>query len=537
MCKPLIEFNGEISARKLNRPHNLRRLHKRLWRRTWASNRVFAKSLTLFGLTVAAALLAPAITIAKPPFARIIDIRIDTHRAVQSTPLPPHFLGLSIEYSSVSSFMHKAGNHQRLFVQMMNNLTPLAGAPVLRIGGNSEDVSVWNLPDDKPSPPHAKFDITNRFIRDLKGVQQRTQCPLILGLNLACNRPALAAQWVQVALQRFPEHSIMAFEIGNEPDGFASWDHYRPKTWGFHSYIKDFNTYVKAIHYRVGFGVPLAGPAFCCRWLTNKNYASNFISLEHDNLAVATYHYYPLVQSHLLKPSAATYPSIRHLLAPSSSSLFSTLLEPAIQTAKSYSIPVRWGEANSCNDGGKNGISNVMASALWSLDTLFEADQAGASGVNFHMGGWYGAFAFYHHRLVVHPLYYALWIFAHAMQKHARLIPITRLEKVGIQRDHLVKIWASRDRSGIVRVVVINKHLRESARVNLRLSASRLGYLQVFSAPSASSTNGLRFGGMTFDGTTTGQPVGHADGTVLASRNHSFAITIKPASAVLLTCR
>ena len=464
--------------------------------------------------------------------ASIESLHVVVRPAIWKTKsLPPHFLGLSIEYSQVRYLTGAKNGNRRLFSQMMNNLAAFIGPPVLRIGGNSEDVSIWNLPAVSPKPSKATFNITPRFIHDLGAVQQRTHCPLILGLNLACNRPALAAQWVRAAENGFPKGSIMAFEIGNEPDGYASWDHYRPGNWSFADYIRNFNRYVSAIHATDGWNIPLAGPAMCCGWLKSID-ASRFISLEHQNLAVATYHYYPLEIKSKDKASAM-YPSIRHLLQPSSSTLFSTLLQPVIKLARPYRIPVRWGEANSCNGGGKAGVSNTMASALWGLDTLFETASAGAAGINFHMAGCYAPFSFHHRRVAVAPLYYALWIFAQAMQKEGHLISVFQH---GVA-DDLVNIWAAQDDHRTVRVVLINKHVRRAVAVHLRLLASRNGKLQVFSAPGISSENHLRFGGVTFDDTTDGRPVGYPTSKLLTSHNHIFTIILQPASAALLTCR
>ncbi|GBF99210.1 hypothetical protein Rsub_12469 [Raphidocelis subcapitata] len=47
---------------------------------------------------------------------------------------------------------------------------------------------------------------------------------------------------------------------------------------------------------------------------------------------------------------------------------------------------VRVSEANSIAGGGRTGVSNVFAAALWSAQIAFEFALAGASGINFHWG-------------------------------------------------------------------------------------------------------------------------------------------------------
>jgi hypothetical protein len=49
--------------------------------------------------------------------------------------------------------------------------------------------------------------------------------------------------------------------------------------------------------------------------------------------------------------------------------------------------PFRMTEGNSCFHGGKPGVSDTVASALWSADYMLQVAQAGYIGVNLHGGG------------------------------------------------------------------------------------------------------------------------------------------------------
>ena len=49
--------------------------------------------------------------------------------------------------------------------------------------------------------------------------------------------------------------------------------------------------------------------------------------------------------------------------------------------------PFRMTECNSCFHGGKPGVSDTVASALWSADYMLQVAQAGYIGVNLHGGG------------------------------------------------------------------------------------------------------------------------------------------------------
>jgi hypothetical protein len=60
----------------------------------------------------------------------------------------------------------------------------------------------------------------------------------------------------------------------------------------------------------------------------------------------------------------------------------------AVQAAtKVLGKPFRMTEGNSCFHGGKPGVSDTVASALWSGDYMLQIAQAGYIGVNLHGGG------------------------------------------------------------------------------------------------------------------------------------------------------
>jgi hypothetical protein len=54
---------------------------------------------------------------------------------------------------------------------------------------------------------------------------------------------------------------------------------------------------------------------------------------------------------------------------------------------KTAGLPFRMTEGNSCWDGGKAGVSDTLASALWCADMMLRFAQMGWCGVNLHGGG------------------------------------------------------------------------------------------------------------------------------------------------------
>ena len=61
------------------------------------------------------------------------------------------------------------------------------------------------------------------------------------------------------------------------------------------------------------------------------------------------------------------------------------------QTMQESGRPFRLAETNSCYSGGKQGVSDTFASALWGADLMYQLAAAGGKGINFHGGGygWY----------------------------------------------------------------------------------------------------------------------------------------------------
>ena len=62
--------------------------------------------------------------------------------------------------------------------------------------------------------------------------------------------------------------------------------------------------------------------------------------------------------------------------------------EGMAQTKAEFGLPFRLAETNSCYHGGKRGVSDTFASALWGADLMYQLASAGGAGINFHGGGY-----------------------------------------------------------------------------------------------------------------------------------------------------
>lgn len=77
-------------------------------------------------------------------------------------------------------------------------------------------------------------------------------------------------------------------------------------------------------------------------------------------------------------------------------------------------LPFRLAETNSCYQGGKPGVSDTFASALWGVDLMYQLASVGGMGINFHGGGygWYTPIAGTpQNGFLARPIYYGMLLF------------------------------------------------------------------------------------------------------------------------------
>ncbi|MGZ4272561.1 MAG: hypothetical protein ACXVRP_02240, partial [Solirubrobacteraceae bacterium] len=383
---------------------------------------------------------------------------------VTATPtgqeMAPGFLGASFEYRALHQY---TGRDPRAvdpaLLGLLAGLAP-GQSPVIRIGGDSTDGSWWPI-RGQIAQGGVYYPITKGWLRTTQALAADLNAKLILGINLAAGRTAIAAAEGRAFLEGIGRRYIDALEMGNEPDLYAVFPWYkdrrghiyraRGRSYGLSDYTKQFTQWAHALP-----GLPLAGPAVSGPSWMGK--LGTFIAAE-PRLGLVTYHRYPL-RACVTDASSPGFPSIPNLLADSASAGLATPMSPFIATAHKHSLPFRVAEMNSASCQGEKGVSDTFASALWALDTMFEFAAVGVDGVNFHMlpGSNYELFSVSHSasgawQAFVHPEYYGLLMFAQAFPPGARLLQSTGAGGTGSP----VKVWATQSGDGAVRVTLINK--------------------------------------------------------------------------------
>lgn len=275
-----------------------------------------------------------------------------TVSAVRSGTAGSGFAGFSYEKDRIGAGVFDADDTNLV------HLFRLLGPSVLRIGGSLVDIVNWNPSGSGGSANEiAPADVDN-----LAGFVNATGWHVIYGINLKKNTTSNAASEAQYVAKALGSH-LLAFEIGNEPNTYLSEA----------AYEADFEAYVSAIRAKVpsaAFDGP--GEADSTGW------ASSFAAKEKSRLTILSTHGYV---------SSNTNASIPGMLASTSSGRFASWISAMSSAASANGISQwRFTEANSYFHGGADGVSNVKAAALWSLDLMRETAARGGAGLNFHGG-------------------------------------------------------------------------------------------------------------------------------------------------------
>jgi hypothetical protein len=493
-----------------------------------------ASLITVAAMVLVAGVLLLAVTGGPSPARRarraapaVTQVRLDAGAA--PVAVPRSFLGLSTEYWTIPVW----ARHPLLLGRVLSLITP-NGPMVLRIGGDSADHSFW-APNREL--PEWIFELTPSWLTQVREMIGGLGVHVLLDLNLVTATPANAAQWARTAERAWPPRSILGFEIGNEPDIYSrpSWRtatrggrgsaRRLPSRMTAQSYASAYLSYDRALDRAVP-NVPMLGPALA-EPNTNLSWITRLLAGPHPGLTAITAHRYPLSQCS--RPGARTFPTIARVLAENATAGMANSVRPAVALARQHGLPVRLTEINSVTCGGRRGVSDTFATALWAPDALFELMHAGirSAAVHVRANAINMAFSLTDHGLIAHPLLYGLALFSRTLGTSTQLIPL-RLNAAGSAH---IKAWAVRDGKAL-RVLLINKGPK-STRISLAIPATGTATVQRMLAPSARSTSAITLAGQRLGphGTWEGTP---ATATVHATGG-GYTLTVPRTSAALLT--
>ena len=388
-----------------------------------------------------------------------------------------HFIGLSYESAILASPDYLSPDN----LSVMGLLRGLGPGAVLRLGGNSSERTFWRDTGDRSEV--GSFVVTPAAIDAVAVLLNALDWRLIYGLNLARGTPQTAAEEAAY-VARAVGPRLLAFQIGNEPDGFGRWSGVRPQGYDFDAFLAEWRQYYTAIRARLP-AAPFAGPDI----VIEQKWIRPFIEAAGDALVLVTRHYYAD------GPAGVPHISLARLL--SSAPQAKTMLQEMRSISESSRLPFRIAETNSIFNEGQPGVSDTFGSALWGVEFMFQVAEAGGEGVNFHTGdakaytpigpGPDGQHA-------ARPIYYGMLMFKEAA-RGASMLP-ARL----VAPDLYMTAYATRAADGTLKVCLINKDLKRGAHVGIEAgrdfpSASLLR----LTAPSAEARTDVTFGDSAVD--------------------------------------
>jgi hypothetical protein len=300
--------------------------------------------------------------------------------------MPIDFVGLSYEVQQLADPSFFSAKNSGL----IQEFKALSSTGVLRLGGNTSEFAYWKPKPDSPEPEHPQvrevagepkaryYAVTPEAVRNLAEFLQATGWTCVYGIGMGTNTPARAADEAAFVAETLGNR-LQYFQIGNEADLFDR--HLRdPKTWSAKTYVEEWLSLARAIAARVPtakFGMP--DVASKVSWLTE--IADEWPSIQAPpRVTTLSHHYY------FGGPATNPDVNIPNLLKPATMQKVQNTANIASAAASKMGARVRMTEGNTCYRGGKPGVSDVFAAALWSADYSLLLASNDYSGVNLHGG-------------------------------------------------------------------------------------------------------------------------------------------------------
>jgi hypothetical protein len=300
--------------------------------------------------------------------------------------MPADFAGLSYEVQQLTdpSFFSETNTG------LIREFKAVTARGVLRLGGNTSEFGYWKPTPASPEPRHAEsrvvqgepqakyYAVTPEAVRNLERFLKATGWTCIYGIGMGTNTPERAAAEAEYVAETLAG-SLQYFQIGNEPDLYGG--RLRDEqTWSAKTYLAEWLALARAVAARVPearFGMP--DVASHVSWLTE--IADGWAGIENPPRVVTlTHHYY------FGGPATNPEVNIPNLLKPATMAKVQNTADEALAAAAKVGVRVRMTEGNTCYSGGKPGLSNVFAAALWAADYALLLASNHYSGVNLHGG-------------------------------------------------------------------------------------------------------------------------------------------------------
>jgi hypothetical protein len=315
-----------------------------------------------------------------------VRVALGIPREATGPRMPIDFVGLSYEVQQLADPRFFSAQNSGL----IREFKALSSTGVLRLGGNTSEFAYWKPKPDSPEPEHPRvrevagepkaqyYAVTVEAVRNLEEFLQATGWTCVYGIGMGTNTPTRAAEEAVFVAETLGDR-LQYFQLGNEADLFDR--HLRdPKTWSAKRYLQEWLSLSRAIAAGVPaakFGMPDVAGAVS--WLTE--IADQWPSIQAPpRVTTLTHHYY------FGGPATNPEVNIPNLLKPATMQKVQNTANIAAAAASKMGARVRMTEGNTCYRGGKPGVSDVFAAALWSADYSLLLASNDYSGINLHGG-------------------------------------------------------------------------------------------------------------------------------------------------------
>jgi hypothetical protein len=420
-----------------------------------------------------------------------------------------HFVGLSVEWSLIERYMGPSA--RPAFTRLLDNL----GGGVLRIGGSSQDVMPFSATEPNTNRVITPEDMAAiRTTIDATRADGRTGWSTVLGTAMSpatttypFRSPEHTRAFVEQGVRpgfAGAEDDVAGIELGNEPDLSYKYDVERYlgdfARWRDAGGTTPYTTIVPATSNAIAPWQSIRDGSVETRFFhdwpqildttapTQRETAGPLGAWTAD-------HFYPLARTCSSDPYRC--PTIPALLDPARRDNLDYIAYQHARLSAEHGLGYRLEEINTAAGRGAHGVSDVTASAIWALDTMFHVacpnppDEPGANadcrtggvGVNFHNAevnaffkpeegnGYYNAINFDPSPAMGAPTpapeYYAMLLFAGFAQGHAGLRPVS---VTGAGED--VSAWRVDGDPGESRLFLVNRG-QETRDVEVRAAGAR----------------------------------------------------------------
>lgn len=441
-------------------------------------------------------------------YQNVVTVAVDQARP--GNIISPDFEGLSFEAAILSQNPEYLNPGNSVLIQLIKNLGP----GILRIGGGTSDKITWTGNARNSSTPPNTLTITD--IDQLSAFSKLTGWPVLFGLNLGSYQVTASANEAAYIYNSLGSN-LYAFQFANEPNYFSA-NGLRAGYYAVNDYLKDWEAYyatIKPLTAQASF----AGPDV----VQGSDWISSFAGTENSKVKLIDGHYY------IAGP--ATDPSITYQYLLATDATLPIYLQGLFSAGSKYGLPFRITECNNIWGGGKAGVSDIFASALWALDFMWTVAENNGQGINFHDGQGiiYSPLTMSAGSVVVHPEYYAMLAFKYA-SAGGTIIPA----KISATNFNC-SAYACVKTDNSYTITLINREETNNITFNIQLSTAALSVqIARLTAPSITSTTNVTFAGSATNANGAFSPEVTAPQTV---NQKDLIVNIPAGSAAVVTVR